>query len=136
MYLHHFETVFLFDKQSRIAGGCGNGERDVCQTRGTLAGDGREGGGPLGPGIWLQNVQAAGGAPLPPGRIRPWLLGERGTISLSGNRRAREKHQGLERPNGMQLECHHACDAERQLLQQIVRFFDRRAVHDEYDAQS
>ena len=66
MYLHHFETVVLFDKQRRIAGGCGNGERDICQTRGTLAGDGREGGGPLGPGIWLQNVQAAGGAPLPP----------------------------------------------------------------------
>jgi hypothetical protein len=36
----------------------------------------------------------------------------------------------------MQLECHHACDAERQLLQQIVSFFDRLAVHDEYDAQA
>jgi len=36
----------------------------------------------------------------------------------------------------MQLECHHACDAERQLLQQIVSFFDRLTVHDEYDAQS
>src|SRR5262249_22971122 len=70
-------------------------------------------------------------SPQPGGRWR-----RRGTISLSGNRRAREKHQGLERPNGMQLECHHACDAERQLLQQIVSFFDRLAVHNEYDAQS
>src|SRR5262249_8418149 len=59
-----------------------------------------------------------------------------GAIPLSGNRRAREKHQGLERPNGMQLECHHACDAERQLLQHIVSFFDRLAVPDEYDDES